>query len=171
LNDPAPTNLPSQNLVLGFFGWDETQLNLGIRFWVHNFYFFSHTLTFNDYFFFLFPPLPIYHQPLGFPRLPFSPVLFLFIFFFFETFLIYSSLVFLFMSLFLFYFLFCVPLFEVFVISLFFLFSFFILCFYLKFLWSLYSLVLIFFGLRFWSCGRKGQEQQEKQERQRGRAT
>jgi hypothetical protein len=41
LQDLAPTTTPSKNPILGFFGWDETQLNLKIGFWVHNFYFFT----------------------------------------------------------------------------------------------------------------------------------
>lgn len=94
-------------------------------FQIHNFYFFSHTLTFISQFFFFFfsYPLPTYPLSVGFPCLHLSLILFPFIIFssfLWDLYLFILSLVFLLLSLFLFYSLFCVPLFKVFEISLFF---------------------------------------------------
>jgi len=141
LGDPTPNNAPSTNIVLGFSGWDETQLNLRMGFWVHNFYFFSHTLTFNGQFFFLLPPHPYYPLPLTFPCLPFFPVLFPFIIFSYFLWDLFSFILcwFSFTCFYLFYFIIlCTFVWGLcdFVIF-FFLFSYFILCFYLRFLWPL----------------------------------
>jgi hypothetical protein len=114
-NDPAPTSAPSTNLVLGLFGWDETQLNL--RGWGSRFtnFFYLKRLDLLRSIFLIY--LLLRRAFLFLPSFSSSWFSFLFSL---GPFSLFLPLVFLHVFLFPFNSLFCGPLFQCSVISLFF---------------------------------------------------
>jgi hypothetical protein len=66
-----PVHPGSTNLVLEFFGWDETHFNLAMGVWVHNSYFFSRALTLDYQILVSFPSPSSYFSVPSFLSRPF----------------------------------------------------------------------------------------------------